>query len=91
MDVGYVWDESKYEKTKEKHGVTFAEVVYAMEDPNSLDEQEFRNDEERWVSVGSTWEGRVIAVVYNCDEFPLYRIITAFQAEGSWLDEYRKT
>ncbi len=30
MDVGSVWDESKYEKTKEKHGVTFAEVVYAI-------------------------------------------------------------
>lgn len=26
-------------------------------------------------SVGSTWEGRVIVVVYNCEEFPLYRII----------------
>ena len=62
-----------------------------MEDPNSLDEQEFRNNEERWVSVGETITERIIVVIYNNDEYPIYRIITAFEAEGRWLDEYKAT
>ena len=27
-------------------------------------------------------------VIYAEDELPLYRIITAFDAEGEWLDAY---
>jgi len=33
---------------------------------------------------------RILAVIYSEDEVPLYRLITAFEAEGRWLDEYHR-
>ena len=92
MDVGYIWDENKYLKTKEKHGINFAEVVSAMEDPDSIDEPKDDPEvdgEERWFCIGETTSSRVIVVIY-LEEFPLYRIVTAFEAEGRWLNEYQK-
>ncbi len=50
MDVGFVWDENKYQTTVKKHDVRFYEVVSAFDDP----------------------------------------LITAYNAEGGWRDEYEQ-
>lgn len=92
VDIGYIWDEEKYTKTKEKHGVDFSEVIAAMEDPQSIDEPKNEADldgEDRWFCIGQTKAGRLLVVIY-IEEFPLYRIVTAFEAEGRWKDEYQK-
>ena len=92
MDIGYIWDEEKLKKTKEKHGISFAEVVSVMENPNSLDEPKedaYLDGEDRWVCVGETFGGKLVVIIY-VEEFPLIRIITAFEAEGKWVDEYKK-
>jgi uncharacterized DUF497 family protein len=52
MDIGYVWDETKYKAVVKEHNV------------------------------------RLLSVVYTEQDLPLYRIITAFDAEGKWRDEY---
>lgn len=91
MDVGYVWDEEKYRKVQEKHGVMFSEVVDALEDPDGFEQiDEAQWGEERWIWVGKTNTGRILVIVYNEEDLPLYRIITAFDAEGRWVDEYKQ-
>lgn len=90
MDVGYVWDEDKYEAVQAKHHVLFHEVVSAMEDPKGYEESDLVSYEERWIWVGQTSEHRILYVVYSEEDLPLYRIITAFDAEGRWLDEYQQ-
>lgn len=89
-ELGYIWNFQKYMKVKKKHEVEFYEVVSAMEDPKGrevFDEASY--DEARWIWLGATFAERILVVVYNEDELPYYRIITAFDAEGSWLDEYQ--
>lgn len=88
-DTGYVWNIDKYERTKQKHGVEFHEVVSAMEDPRGYEEPDMESEEERWIWVGRTAQGRVLLIVFTDEELPLYRIITAFDAEGKWLDDYQ--
>ena len=51
MDIGFTWDEEKYQKVVDGHHITFH---------------------------------------YSEEDLPLYRLITAFDAEGRWLDEYQR-
>ena len=43
---------------------------------------------DRWVWIGATAAGWVLTVAYSDEDFPLYRLITAFDTDGSRLDEY---
>ena len=88
MDIGFVWDESKYQRVIKKHNVRFYEVVSALDDPRGYETPGSLSDEDRWIFVGRTQSGRILNVVYSEEDLPLYRIITANDAEGRWLDEY---
>ncbi|NUO80043.1 BrnT family toxin [candidate division KSB1 bacterium] len=88
MDIGFVWDESKYQIVVKKHNVKFYEVVSAFDDPNGFEAFDPLQHEERWLWVGKTYDDRLLIVVYTEQDLPLYRIITAYDAERSWLDEY---
>jgi hypothetical protein len=44
--------------------------------------------EDRWLWVGKTPWDRLLIIVYTKQDLPLYRIITAYDAEGRWIDEY---
>lgn len=88
MDIGFVWDEVKYQAVITKHNVKFYEVVSAFDDPNGFESFDPVQNEDRWLWVGKTFNARLLIVVYTEQDFPLYRIITAYDAERSWLDEY---
>lgn len=91
MDVGYVWDQDKYEKTKKKHNLTFAQVVSALEDPKGFEySDEVSWEEERWLWIGKTTGGRYLLVVFTDEDSPLIRIITAFDAEERWVEQYEE-
>ena len=90
MDIGYLWDEDKYRVVVEKHNVKFHEVVCAFSDPNGYESSDPSGHDDRWLWVGSTDKDRVLMVIYSEADLPLYRLITAFDAEGGWLDEYHK-
>ena len=38
--------------------------------------------------VGKAVYARALVVAYSEEKLPLYRLITAFDAEGSWRDVY---
>ena len=88
MDIGFIWDEDKYKEVQSKHGVQFYEVVSAFDDPNGYEIPDSTVYEDRWVLVGMTASGRVLAIVFSDEDVPIYRLITAFDAEGKLLDEY---
>ncbi|MBI1930563.1 BrnT family toxin [Candidatus Poribacteria bacterium] len=88
MDIGFVWDEKKYQEVQKKHHLHFYEVVSAFDDPNGYEVPDPAGHEDRWMWVGQTAQGRILAVIYSDEDLPLYRFITAFDAEGRWLDEY---
>lgn len=83
MDIGFVWDETKYNRVVQEHGVRFYEVVAAFDDPNGFESQSLVEHEERWMWVGKTLWDRLLVIVYTDEDLPLYRIITAFEAEGN--------
>ena len=88
MDIGFVWEQSKYEKVIKDHRVRFYEVVAAFDDPNGYESQSIIEHEERWMWIGKTLDDRLLVIVYTDEDLPLYRIITAFDAEGKFQDEY---
>jgi len=90
MDIGFVWDEKKYEVVVQKHKVQFFEVVAAFDDSNGYEVHDPAKYEDRWLWIGKTPWDRILAIVYSEQDLPIYRIITAFEAEGKWIDEYYK-
>lgn len=88
MDIGYVWDEVKYNIVVKEHNVKFYEVVSAFDDPNGFDALDPAEHEDRWLWVGKTAWNRLLVIVFTEQDSPLYRIITAYDAEGRWQDEY---
>lgn len=88
MDIGFIWDEDKYQEVKEKHQVQFYEAVSAFDDPSGYESPDPAGHEDRWIRIGATASGRILAIVCSEEGLPLYRLITAFDAEERWLDEY---
>ena len=91
MDIGFVWDENKYRQVVADHNVRFHEVVAAFDDPNGYEVPDPASHIDRWLWVDRTPQNRVLAIIYSEEELPLYRFITAFNAEGKWLDEYYRS
>ena len=90
MDIGFVWDETKYKAVIQKHKIQFFEVVVAFDDPDGYEVPDPAKHEDRWLWIERTPWNRVLSIVYTEQDLPLYRIITAFYAEGKWIDEYYK-
>ena len=90
MDTGFIWDEDKYKEVQRKHNVQFYEVVSAFDDPNGYEIPDPTGHEVRWMWVGITAGGRILAIVFSDEELPIHRLITAFDAERRWIDEYYK-
>ncbi len=90
MDIGYLWDSEKYEAVRQKHCVEFQEVVSALSDKVGFDVKDSSHYADRWLWIGRTYENRVLIVVFSDEELPIYRIITAYDAEGRYLHEYNQ-
>ena len=88
MDIGFIWNKDKYQEVRQKHRVQFYEVVAAFDDLDGYELQSPTGHADRWMWIGATASGRVLTVTYSDEDLPLYRLITAFDTEGSRLDEY---
>ena len=89
MDIGYVWDEDKYDRVREKHDVVFAEVIDVFEDERAVYAPDPQGNLDRRMVVGQTRGVRILQVIFNDQEdAPLIRIITVFDADPRREDEY---
>jgi uncharacterized DUF497 family protein len=90
MDIGFVWDEVKYNAVVMQHNISIYEVVAALDDTAGYEVPGPAEHEDRWLWVGRTPWDRLLIVVYTEEDLPLYRIVTAFEAQGRWVDEYHR-
>ena len=88
MDIGFIWDEDKYQEVRRKHNVQFYEVVSAFDDPNGYEIADPAGHEDRWMRLGITTGGRILAIIFSEEDLPIYRLITAFDAGRRLRDEY---
>jgi uncharacterized DUF497 family protein len=64
MDI--VWDSAKARSNYARHGVRFSEVEQVFYDPSALTvEDTGTSREQRFVTLGSDGQGRILVVVYT--------------------------
>jgi len=63
----FEWNDGKALQNARKHRVTFEEAITVFGDPLSITipDPEHSEDEERFVDIGSSDNGRVLVVVYT--------------------------
>lgn len=75
MDIGFVWDEVKYSTALSSKSTTSNSIRWFLLSMIRTD-----------LKFSILFTTKI--VVYTEQDLPLYRIITAYDAERSWLDEY---
>lgn len=63
----FEWDEAKAEQNLRKHGISFEEAESVLADPLALtiDDPHHSADEDRFVDIGYSSQGRLLVVVYT--------------------------
>jgi uncharacterized protein len=83
------WDPAKAASNFRKHRVRFADSLAVLEDEQAITLRDFEKDEERWVSVGSDDQGRVLVVVCTFRAHRV-RIISARRATRKERTQYEE-
>jgi uncharacterized DUF497 family protein len=79
--VNYEWDPRKAERNRRKHGIDFADAVGIFSDPLAITIPDRYRNEERFVTVGVDFLGRILVVVYTWRGRTI-RMISARRATG---------
>ena len=74
MDIGFIWDEDKYQEVQRKHSVQFYEVVSAFDDPDVQVVPDPQGNEDRWMLVAKTFNGRILSIICSDEDAPLHRL-----------------
>lgn len=67
LKLTFEWDEDKAKKNFKKHGVSFEEAKMVFNDPFSITipDPMHSDDEQRFIDIGNTAEGRILVVAYT--------------------------
>lgn len=77
----YEWDPTKADANLAAHGISFAEAVTVLEDDFALTREDpDSEDERRFVTLGLSGFGNLLAVVYTYREPDVIRVISAWRA-----------
>ena len=79
----FVWDKIKAASNKAKHGISFEEAasVFTIEGAEEFEDDEYSDDEDRFIVIGLSRELRVLTVVHCWRENDtVIRIISARKA-----------
>ena len=89
--MNYEWDEAKRAVNLAKHGVDFADAVGALEDPLNLTlEDGDALGEQRFITLGYGFCGRILYVVWTERGQDTLRIISARRADPGEARAYRE-
>jgi uncharacterized protein len=82
----YQWDSAKARANRAKHGISFADAVGVFEDPRASTLEDPHPDEDRYVTLGMDFLGRVLVVswTWRDEETPARgpERQSAYRAEG---------
>lgn len=89
MSLEFEWDRRKAALNNRKHGVSFEEAATAFGDPRSLTvpDPEHSRDEDRFVLLGVSYQGRLLVVVHT-ERGDNLRIISARRATKRERQQY---
>jgi uncharacterized DUF497 family protein len=82
----FEWDDDNLEHIA-AHGVTAADVEFALSNPTIDIEYQDWHEEERFAEAGVTDKGRVLVVITTWRGLRI-RVVTAFDAPPSVIEEY---
>ena len=97
LQYQFEWDEKKAAANVFKHGVSFELASTIFTDPGLLTVPDLARSrtEERWFSIGSSSDGRVLFVVYLWSESEppttKVRIISARRATPAEIRQYEES
>jgi len=80
--VAFQWDTKKAQSNVKKHGIAFSDAVGVFEDPHGITIDDPAPDEQRFVTMGVDFLGRVLIVCWTAREDDI-RLISARQATSS--------
>jgi len=62
----FEWDDRKDRINREKHRISFSEAKEVFDDPLHISKLDFRFNylEERWITLGSTKNGKIVVVAH---------------------------
>ena len=88
--MNITWDPKKAEINFKKHKIRFSDAETVLYDPfaMTLEEQDI-SDEQRFVTVGSDANGRIVVVVYSYSADDI-RLISARKATPTERKQYEK-
>ena len=91
MKLNFEWDEEKATANLKKHGVSFDEAITVFTDPFSITkyDPDHSVDEQRYIDIGISDEGRVLVVSYT-ERSTNIRLISCRKATSSERRFYEK-
>lgn len=89
----FEWDSEKERINVQKHGITFDQAAYVFADPFALNkyDDEYSEEEDRWLLMGKTLSEIIIVVVHTFTDYEgieYVRIISARKATKREQQEY---
>ncbi len=89
MGLVFEWDEEKARRNELKHGATFKEAKTVFNDPFAVTvpDPDHSEEEERWLDIGLSAEGRLLVVWYT-ERGESIRIIGSRKATKKEEGEY---
>jgi uncharacterized protein len=87
----FTWDEVKRQENLRKHGVDFADAVGALLDPASISSEDPDSVyEARDITLGMSFVGRLLLVVWAERDADTIRIISARRASPGEARHYKE-
>lgn len=87
--MDYEWDVAKASSNLRKHHVDFADAVGVFFDPLAVTIRDDDPDEDRFITIGSDFQLRIVVVAYTWRGEKI-RIISARKATPSEREHYEK-
>ena len=94
MKYNFEWDPNKAKTNKDKHGVSFEDACTVFKDPKALTlfDEQHSEYEERWITLGLAFSGRLLVVCHTFKEInkedSIIRIFSSRKATKREADEY---
>ena len=91
MSLFFEWDDAKARTNFKKHAVSFEESTTVFGDPGeiTIHDPTHSIEEDRFISIGHSYRGRVLVVVYT-DRRDNIRIISARLATRKEKENYEE-